>query len=147
MLPKASERVAEVVKLANVIAREYDQEYVGTEHLLLAIMREGTGKGATILKKNGIEEGAMRGEIDVLVMKRLDETWVFGRLPGTPHFKNVMALAIDQCQQLESTTVCTEHLLLGLLQERSSVAGQALKNLGLSFEQARADVLELSSAA
>ena len=147
MLPKASERVAEVVKLANVIAREYDQEYVGTEHLLLAIMREGTGKGATILKKNGIEEGAMRGEIDVLVKKRLDETWVFGRLPGTPHFKNVMALAIDQCQQLESTTVCTEHLLLGLLQERSSVAGQALKNLGLSFEQARADVLELSSAA
>ncbi len=147
MLPKASSRVAEVVKLANVIAREYDQEYVGTEHLLLAIHREGTGKGAKVLKKNGVEEGAMRGEIDVLVKKRMEETWVFGRLPGTPHFKNVMALAIEQCQQLESKTVCTEHILLALIKERSSVAGQALKNLGLSFDKARADVQEMSSAA
>ena len=147
MLPKASRRVAEVIKLANAIAREYDQEYVGTEHLLLAIQREGTGKGALILKKYGVEEGALRGEIDVLVKKRLEETWVFGRLPGTPHFKNVMALAIDQCQQLESKTVCTEHILLALLKERGSVAGKALKNLGLTYDQARTDVLELSSAA
>ena len=91
MLPKSSERVAEVIKVANQIAREYDQEYVGTEHLLLAIQREGTGIGATVLAKRGIAADRLRAEVDKLVKKQLEETWVFGRLPGTPHFKNVMA--------------------------------------------------------
>ncbi len=145
MLPKSSTRVSEVIKLANAIAREYEQEYVGTEHVLLAIQREGGGIGAAVLAKRGINAEKLRPEIDRLVKKRLEETWVFGRLPGTPHFRNVMALAIQQCQQLEAKEVCTEHLLLALLQEKGSVAYKALKNLGLTYEQARADVLERAS--
>jgi len=145
LLPKSSQRVAQVIKLANAIAREYDQEYVGTEHLLLAIQRDGSGVGASILAKHGITEYALRGEVDKLVKKRMEETWVFGRLPGTPHFKNVMATAIEQCQQLESARVCTEHLLLALLQERGSVAGKALVNLGLTFDKVRADVMEAAA--
>ncbi len=146
MLPKSSGRVAEVIKLANQVAREYDQEYVGTEHVLLAIGREGTGVGAAVLEKHGLSETALKTEIDKLIKKQMEETWVFGRLPGTPHFKNVIAQAIKQCQQLDAKEVCTEHLLLALLTERGSVAYKALKSLGLSYDQARTDVLSLTAA-
>lgn len=145
MLPKSCARLAEVIKLANEIAREYDQEYVGTEHVLLAIQREGSGVGAAVLVKRGITVDKLRGEVDRLIKKSMEETWVFGRLPGTPHFKNVMATAIQQCQELEAQEVCMEHLLLALLKERGSVAGQALQELGLTFDDARADVIELTA--
>ena len=143
MLPKSSQRVSAVFKIANDIAREYDQEYVGTEHVLLAIQQEGTGVGATVLANRGFTAERLREEVDKLVKKRLEETWVFGRLPGTPHFKNVMAIAIEQCQRLKGTQVCTEHLLLALLKERGGVAYKALKALGFAYDQARKDVLEL----
>ena len=145
MLPRSSPRVAEVIKLANVIAREYEREYVGTEHVLLAIAREGTGVGAAILQKNGISEGTLRREIDRLIKKQLEETWVFGRLPGTPHFKNVVASAIKACQELSAREVCTEHLLLALLLEKGSVAYKALKAAGLTYEQAAKDARQLAS--
>jgi len=144
MLPKASQRVGEVIKLANEIAREYELEYVGTEHVLLAIQREGSGVGAAILTKRGITAGKLRDEVDKLVKKQMEETWVFGRLPGTPHFKNVMATAIKQCQQLEAKEVGTGHLLLALLKEKGSVAFKALKNLNLTYDAARTDVIELT---
>lgn len=147
MLPKSSPRVAEIIKIANTIAREYDQEYVGTEHVLLAIEREGTGMGAAVLAKRGLTAKRMREEIDKLVKKRLEETWVFGRLPGTPHFKNVVAVAIEQCQELGSPLVCTEHLLLGLLKEQGSVAHKTLNTLGISFDDARSDIQELMASA
>lgn len=137
--------MAEVFKLAHRIAREYDQEYVGTEHVLLAIQREGTGIGAAVLAKRGITADKLRGEVDRLVKKQLEETWVFGRLPGTPHFRNVGATAVKECQQLGAKQVCTEHLLLALRKERGSVAQKALKAMGLSFENLRDDVIELTS--
>ena len=117
MLPKSSHRVAAVIQLANEIAREFDQEYVGTEHLLLAIGREGTGIGAAVLSARRVSATTLREEVDRLVQKSMEETWVFGRLPGTPHFKNVMATAINECQQLKAKEVCTEHLLLALTRE------------------------------
>ena len=141
MLPQSSERVATVIKLANAIAHEYDREYVGTEHVLLAILREGTGVGSSVLTRRGVTEGKLRDEIDKLIKKQMEETWVFGRLPGTPHFKNVVATAIQQCQQLESKELCTEHLLLALLVEKGSVAFKALKALGLTYDQVKNDVL------
>ena len=137
MLPRSSPRVAELVKISNQIAREYDQEYVGTEHLLLAIPRQSTGVGAGILEKRGVTAEKLKAEVDRLVKQSMEETWVFGRLPGTPHFKNVMARAIEQCQQLETDTVRTEHILLALLKERGSVACTALANLGVTYEDTR----------
>jgi len=145
MLPKSSRRVGEVIKLANSIAHEYEREYVGTEHVLLAILREGGGVGYGVLAKRGINSDKLRGEIDKLIKKQLEETWVFGRLPGTPHFKNVMATAVQQCQQLQAKEMCTEHLLLALLTEKGSVAYKALKALGVSYEDARRDVAELTT--
>lgn len=137
MLPRSSPRVAELIKISNRIAREYEQEYVGTEHLLLAIQRQGTGIGAGILEKRGVTAEKLKAEVDRLVKQSMEETWVFGRLPGTPHFKNVMARAIEQCQQLEMDTVRTEHILLALLKEQGSVACTALANLGVTFEETR----------
>lgn len=145
MLPRSSQRVAEVIKLANQIAREYDREYVGTEHVLLAIAREGTGVGAAVLKENEISNSDLRREVDHLIKKQMEETWVFGRLPGTPHFKNVVASAIKECQDMGSKEVCTEHLLLALLLEKGSVAYKALKAVGLTYDQAREDAQRLAS--
>jgi|CXWL01.1.fsa_nt_gi ATP-dependent Clp protease ATP-binding subunit ClpC len=145
MLPRSSQRVAVVIKLANQIAREYEREYVGTEHVLLAIAREGSGVGAAILQKNRISEEKLRREIDLLIKKQLEETWVFGRLPGTPHFKNVVASAIKECQEIGAKDVCTEHLLLALLLEKGSVAYKALKAAGLTYDQAVKDARQLSA--
>jgi ATP-dependent Clp protease ATP-binding subunit ClpC len=145
MYEKFSPRVDKVVKLANEIAREYDQEYVGTEHVLLAVLREGTGVGAKVLLGRNITEPRMREVVDRLIKKSMDETWVFGRLPGTPHFKNVVATAIEQARQLESKEVCTEHLLLALLRERGSVANRALKALGIKYADVKNEVLSLAS--
>lgn len=146
MLPKSSQRVSTVIKLANRIAREFEQEYVGTEHVLLAIQREGSGVGAAVLSKRGVTADKLRAEVDQLVRKQLEETWVFGRLPGTPHFKNVIATAIEQCQELQAKEVCTEHLLLALAKEKGSVAQKALKALGLTYDEVRKEVEALTAA-
>lgn len=145
MLPKSSQRVAHVIKIANRIARDYEREYVGTEHVLLAIQEEGTGVGAAVLQRRDISPGKLRGEVDRLIKKQLEETWVFGRLPGTPHFKNVVASAIRQCQELGASQVCTEHLLLALLKEKGSVAYRALKAVGLGYQDAKQDVVKITS--
>ena len=146
MYEKLSKRVEKIVKLASQIAREYEQDYVGTEHVLLAIEREGTGVGAQVLRGHGINGARLKAEVDKLIKKSMEETWVFGRLPGTPHFRNVVATAIEQAQQLESKEVCSEHLLLALLREKGSVACTALQNLKFKYADVREDILRLSSS-
>ncbi len=145
MLPKSSPRLAEVIKIANVIAKEYEREYVGTEHVLLAIQQEGAGGGAAVLKKQGVTAKKLRSEVEKLIKKQLEETWVFGRLPGTPHFKNVVASAIQECQDLGSPAVCTEHLLLALIKEKGCVAYQALKAAGVTYAKSKKDVAALTA--
>ena len=148
MYEQLTKRVERVIKtLAPAIAREYDLDYVGTEHVLLGIEREGTGVGAKVLHDHGVDGFKLKDEVDKLVKKSMEETWVFGRLPGTPHFRNVMANAIEQARQLESKEVCTEHLLLALLKEKGSVACTALHNLKLNYARARADILRIASSA
>jgi len=135
-----TERVEKVVKLASAIAREYGQEYVGTEHILLAIQREGTGAGAKLLADRGITAQKLKDEIDKLVKKSLEDTWVFGRLPGSPHFRNVMAIALEEAEKLKADKLHTEHLVLALLKEEGSVAYQALRNLGCDYPSAHASL-------
>lgn len=146
MLPKSSARVSEVIKLANKIAREYELEYVGTEHMLLAVMEEGTGIGAAVLNKKGVNVYKMREEVENLVKQQMEETWVFGRLPGTPHFKNVMATAIEECQKVQGKELCTEHILLALLKEQGCTANKALTNLGILYDDIHQEILNHSPA-
>ncbi|MCC7292497.1 MAG: NDP-hexose 4-ketoreductase, partial [Phycisphaerales bacterium] len=107
---------------------------------------EDAGRGAEALKRLGVTPAALRQEVDNLVKKSMEETWVFGRLPGTPHFKNVMAVAVEQCQQLEAKELCTEHLLLALLKERGCIACRALGALGVTYDKVRREILSLSGA-
>ncbi|MBU0637415.1 MAG: hypothetical protein KKB50_01015 [Planctomycetes bacterium] len=104
-----------IVKLANAIAQEYELEYVGTEHILLAIAQHEGGLGEKVLRAFDIDARRAREQVDELVQRDKEDTWVFGRLPGTPHFRNVMALAIDEATQLEARIIGSEHLLLALL--------------------------------
>ena len=145
MYEHLSRRVEKIIKLANRIAHEHEQEYVGTEHVLLAIMEEGTGNGVAILAQHGINEAKVKVEVENLIQKSMEDTWVFGRLPGTPHFRNVVARAIEEARKLESKEVCAEHLLLGLLREKGSVAFKALTNLGIKIQDVRTAVAKLQA--
>ena len=134
MYGKFSKRVEKVITLARKLAQGEDQEYLGTEHVLLAIAQEGTGVAAELLGKHGADEYRLKATIDRLVGDSMTETWVFGNLPGSPHLKNAVAAAVEQAQDLNSEHVCAEHLLLGLLKEDGSIAAQALKHLGITYQ-------------
>lgn len=132
-----------IITLANEIAHEYGLEYVGTEHILLGILRHNRGVGAQVLRSFGVTEAKARRIVDELVGPELEDTWVFGRLPGSPHFRNVMELAIDEATQLESREIRSEHLLLALLRETGSTAQRVLERLGVTLPACRAEVLKL----
>lgn len=144
MFEHLSPGVEKVIKLANRIAHEYGLEYVGTEHVLLAIVEEGEGNGMRVLQNHGLDKDKVKAEVAKLIQKSMEDTWVFGRLPGTPHFRNVIARAIEEARDLRSKEVCTEHLLLGLLREKGSVACNALTNLGLALPEVRNEIAKLS---
>lgn len=142
MYEKLTPRMEKVIKLSQQVARDYDQDYVGTEHLLLAILQEGSGVAADILRGMKVTPGNAKTAVDKLIKKSAEDTWVFGRLPGTPHFRNVMSGAIEEARQLESKVVCTEHLLLALAKEDGSVAQAALQELGVRAGTIRAEIIK-----
>jgi len=130
-------RAKNVLDLAKDIAREYGQGYVGTEHLLLAIIREGTGLGAKSLVAEGVTEEAAREVIDELVKDRLHETWVIGRLPGTPNYRDVLSRAAHEARGQGNWLIGSAHFLLALLAEEDSLGAQTLRELGVSDEAIR----------
>jgi len=137
---KLTERVERVIQIARTLAHDRDHEYLGTEHVLLAILSEGTGMGAKILASYGIDEHRLQQEIRRHIKKSMEETWVFGRLPGSPHLKSVISHAIEIARQLESKQICTEHLLLAMLNEKGSIAEQVLREFGLTYDTTRDQV-------
>ncbi|HPF41382.1 MAG TPA: Clp protease N-terminal domain-containing protein [Phycisphaerae bacterium] len=140
MYEKLTSKMEQILRVSQRIARDYEQEYVGTEHLLLAILEEGTNFGAEILRNHKVDLPRAKGVIDRLVQASLEDTWVFGRLPGTPHFRNVMAAAIEEARQLESKYVCAEHLLIALARADGSVASAALAELKLTAPMIRTEI-------
>lgn len=143
MHERLSKTVENAIQVANDIARSYDREYVGTEHLLLAVVRQQGSPGANLLARRNITPARLRKEVDKLAARSMEETWVFGRLPGTPHFKNVIAQAIEEARAMGSDCVCTQHLLLGLLDEAGSVAESALANLKVRAADVRREAAGL----
>lgn len=131
----------EVMKSAQTIAREYELDYVGTEHVLLAILSKSDCVGARVLVNLGVDQTKARAAVDELIQKSKEDTWVLGRLPGSPHFKNVIVLAIEEATQLESKSVGTEHLLLALMREQGCVADRALNALGVTIKSAKAAIV------
>lgn len=146
MLPHLDAQARTVLENAQAIAREFQLDYVGTEHILLAILRTHQCLGARALAALHVTEPQMRTAIEQLLKKDMEDTWVFGRLPGSPHFRNVMVLAQDEAAQLEAKDIGSEHLLLALLREKGSTAQRAMARCGVTLENCRQEVLRLSAA-
>lgn len=143
MFEQLSTRANKAMKLSQQIAHEMNLEYVGSEHVLLGILEEGTGAGALLLKEADLTRTKIREQMTKLTAQQMEDTWVFGRLPGTPHFTNVISKAIEQAQKLGHNYVGPEHLLLGLLAEEGCVAQRILLDAGLSNEAVQKRINEL----
>lgn len=141
-----SKRAEKILHLARGVAREYGQGYVGTEHLLLAIIKEGTGLGAQILLAHGATEEAVKTRIEEVSKDRLQETWVLGRLPGTRHYRDVLSKAAEAARGRGNWQICSVHLLMALLSERDSVAYRVLRDLGVSADTVRRAIVQGASA-
>jgi ATP-dependent Clp protease ATP-binding subunit ClpC len=137
-----TDRARKVMQLANQEAQRFNHEYIGTEHILLGLVKEGSGVAANVLKNLDIDLRKIRQEVEKIV-QRGPEAVLMGRLPQTPRSKKVIEYSIEEASSLNHNYVGTEHLLLGLLREEEGVAAQVLMNLGLRREAVRQEVLNL----
>jgi ATP-dependent Clp protease ATP-binding subunit ClpC len=132
------------MQLANQEAQRFNHEYIGTEHILLGLVKEGSGVAANVLKNLDIDLRKIRLEVEKIVQHGPGgEQVVMGRLPHTPRAKKVIDYSVEEARNLNHNYVGTEHLLLGLLREQEGVAAQVLMNLGLKLEDVREEVLNL----
>jgi ATP-dependent Clp protease ATP-binding subunit ClpC len=145
MFERFTDRARKVMALANQEAQRFNHEYIGTEHILLGLVKEGSGVGANVLKNLDVDLRKVRLEVEKLV-KPGPEMVTMGKLPQTPRAKKVIEYAIEEARNLNHNYVGTEHLLLGLLREHDGVAAQVLMNLGLKLEEVREEVLNLLGA-
>jgi ATP-dependent Clp protease ATP-binding subunit ClpC len=145
MFERFTDRARKVMALANQEAQRFNHEYIGTEHILLGLVKEGSGVGANVLKNMDVDLRKVRLEVEKLV-KAGPEMVTMGKLPQTPRAKKVIEYAIEEARSLNHNYVGTEHLLLGLLREHDGVAAQVLRNLGLKLEEVREEVLNLLGA-
>ena len=129
-----SKRANRALKLAHEAAREYGKEYLGTEYLLLGIIREGTSLAAEVLLDHGVTEYRAKAMVDELADAESDETWVTGQLPGSPHFMDVFARAERIAERLGQAQICVEHLFAALLTQTGSMGCEALRAMGISME-------------
>jgi ATP-dependent Clp protease ATP-binding subunit ClpC len=145
MFERFTDRARKVMALANQEAQRFNHEYIGTEHILLGLVKEGSGVGATVLKNLDVDIKKLRLEVEKLVKSGPDMV-TMGKLPQTPRAKKVIEYAIEEARSLNHNYVGTEHILLGLLRESEGIAAQVLMNLGLKLEDVRQEVLNLLGA-
>jgi ATP-dependent Clp protease ATP-binding subunit ClpC len=142
MFERFTERARKVLQLANQEAQRLNHEFIGTEHLLLGLVKEGSGVAANVLKNLDVDLKKIRIEVEKLVQPG-PEVVTIGRLPQTPRAKKATEYAIEEARNFNHNYVGTEHLLLGLLREQEGVAAQVLINLNLKLEEVREEVLNL----
>jgi len=142
MYERFTERARKVMQLANQEAQRFNHEYIGTEHMLLGLVKEGNGVAANVLKNLGVDLRKIRLEVEKLVQSG-PEMVTIGKLPQTPRAKKVIEYSMEEARNLAHSFVGTEHILLGLLREQEGVAAQVLMNLGLKLEEVREEVLNL----
>src|SRR5947209_5717199 len=144
MYERFTDRARKVMQLANQEAQRFNHEYIGTEHILLGLVKEGSGVAANVLKNLDIDLRRIRLEVEKIVQTGPGSEMVtMGKLPQTPRAKKVIEYSIEEARNLNHNYVGTEHLLLGLLREQEGVAAQVLMNLGLKLEDVREEVLNL----
>ncbi len=145
MNDRFTERVRKVLFLARDEASRLQHEYIGTEHLLLGIVREGEGIAAKVLKKMGLDFEQIRLAVEKLVAAT-GGTVTIGEIPFTPRAKTVLELSVEEARLLGHNYVGTEHLLLGLIREGEGVAARVLLDLGADRKKVREEILKLLGA-
>lgn len=142
MPERFDDRARKVMQLANQEAQRLNHEFIGTEHILLGLIKEGSGVAAAVLEILDVDLRKIRLEVEKLLQSG-PEMITKGNFPSTPRTKKVIEYSLEESRNLEHSLVGTEHLLLGLLREREGVAGTVLENLGLKLEEVREEVLNL----
>src|SRR3989442_2530098 len=133
-------RAQQVLALARKEADRFNHNFVGTEHILLGLIKLGQGVAVNVLQKLGLDLETVRLAVEKEVGTGPDQKMI-GNIPYTPRVKKVLALAQKEAKALNHTYVGTEHILLGLLREGDGVAPRVLKNLDVDIEQTRQEIL------
>ncbi|MEI6277849.1 MAG: ATP-dependent Clp protease ATP-binding subunit [Verrucomicrobiae bacterium] len=139
-MDKFTPRAQQVLQLARKEADRFNHNYVGTEHLLLGLIKLGQGVAVNVLQKMGLDLETVHMEVEKQVGSG-PETKMVGNIPYTPRVKKVLALAGKEAKSLQHSYVGTEHILLGLLREGEGVAARVLKNLEVDIERTRNEIL------
>jgi ATP-dependent Clp protease ATP-binding subunit ClpC len=140
--PKAfTPRAQQVLALARKEADRFNHNFVGTEHLLLGLIKLGPGVAVNVLQKLGLDLETVRLAVEKAVAIGPDQEMI-GNIPYTPQVKKVLALAAHEARNLKHTYVGTEHILLGLLREGEGPAARVLKDAGVDIEKTRREILK-----
>ncbi len=145
MFDRFTDRAKKVMNLARQEAQRLNHEYLGTEHILLGLIQEGSGVAANVLRNMQIDLARIRTEVEKLV-KTGPSMVTMGQLPFTPRAKKVLELSMEEAGNLGHNYIGTEHLLLGLIKENEGIAAKVLTNLGVKLEDVREEVLEFLGA-
>jgi len=142
MFNRFTERARKVIIYAKEEARHFNHDYIGTEHLLMGLVKEGEGVAAAVLQKMGVDLETIRIEIEKLVQPG-PETKVMGDIPFTPRSKKALELSAEEARSLGHNYIGTEHLLLGLVREGEGMAYRVLLNLGIDLDRLRMEIMEI----
>ena len=138
---KFTERARKVLTLAQEEAQRFNHNYIGTEHLLLGLVREGDGVAARVLNNMGVNLPKVRSAVEFIIGR--GESMVLGDIGLTPRAKKVIELAVDEARRLNHHYIGTEHLLLGLVREGEGIAAGVLESLGVNLEKVRSQVMQV----
>jgi len=136
-----TERARKVLSLAQEEAQRLNHTYIGTEHLLLGLVREGDGVAAKVLSNLGVHLASVRAEVERTIGR--GDRIVLGDIGLTPSAKRVVELAVDEARRLGHHYIGTEHILLGLIREGEGIAGGVLESLGVTLESVREETLRV----
>ena len=142
MFDRFTERARKVIALAREEAGRLGHDFIGTEHLLLGLIREGGGVAAAVLENLNVDLERVRLEVEKLVVMG-GGTLTLGEVPFTPRAKKVLELSVEEAQNLGHNYIGTEHLLLGLIREGEGVAAKVMEGLGVKLEKAREITINL----
>jgi ATP-dependent Clp protease ATP-binding subunit ClpC len=142
-LDKFTERAKKVLVYAQDEATRFNHNYIGTEHLLLGLLREGDGIAAKVLGNLGVELNKVRSAVEFIIGR--GERMVVGDINLTPRAKRVIELAVVEARRLGHNYIGTEHLLLGLVREGEGIAAGVLESLGVNLDKVRAQVVQVVS--
>ena len=138
---KFTERARKVLSLAQEEAQRFNHPYIGPEHLLMGLVREGDGVAAKVLSNLGVELNKVRSAVELIIGP--GDRIVLGDIGLTPRAKKVIELAVDEARRLNHDYIGTEHLLLGMVREGEGIAAGVLGSLGVTLEKARAQTIQV----